>query len=346
MIHFKQTNLLQSDAEALVNTVNMVGIMGKGIALQFKETFPLNFKLYQKACKAGEVRIGKMFVTETGQLTGTKYILNFPTKTDWRSNTKLEYISAGLDDLLKVIEEKNITSIALPPLGCGNGGLDWKHVRPIIESKLLAVSDRINIEVYEPGHHSYARTVKAETPKLNKVRAIVLALAEKYNVLGFDISHLEIQKLTYFLQELGQADLNLRFEKGHYGPYATNLKHLLAHLEGYYFKGQIRFQDMKPTDALQLVQEYLPEVHNIIEAELKEDEKNRLQKVSSFIEGFESPFGLELLATVHWASKELGKDASVSSIKSFIDDWSPRKKQLINEEQINVAYKRINKYFS
>lgn len=166
MIHFKQTNLLQSDAEALVNTVNMVGIMGKGIALQFKETFPLNFKLYQKACKAGDVRIGKMFVTETGQLTGTKYVINFPTKTDWRSNTKLEYISAGLDDLLKVIEEKNITSIALPPLGCGNGGLDWKDVRPIIESKLLTVSDKINIEVYEPGHHSYARTVKTETPKI------------------------------------------------------------------------------------------------------------------------------------------------------------------------------------
>lgn len=165
-------------------------------------------------------------------------------------------------------------------------------------------------------------------------------------MLGFDISHLEIQKLTYFLQEFGQTDLNLRFQKGHYGPYTTNLKHLLAHLEGYYFKGQIRFQDMKPTDALQLVQQYLPDVHNIIETELEEDEKNRLQKVSSFIEGFESPFGLELLATVHWASKELGKNVSVNSIKSFIDNWSPRKKQLMNEEQINVAYKRINNYFA
>jgi O-acetyl-ADP-ribose deacetylase (regulator of RNase III) len=347
MIHFKHTNLLQSDAEALVNTVNIVGIMGKGIALQFKESFDLNFKLYKKACKAGEVKIGKMFVTETGQLTGTKYIINFPTKTDWRSNTKLEYISAGLDDLLRIIEEKNITSIALPPLGCGNGGLDWKDVRPLIEAKLLPVAHKINIEVYEPGHHSYARTTsKTEAPKLNKVRAIVLALAEKYNVLGFDISHLEIQKLTYFLQELGQPDLNLRFEKGYYGPYATNLKHLLAHLEGYYFKGQIRFQDMKPTDALQLVQECLPDVHNIIETELEEDEKKRLQKVGLLIEGFESPFGLELLATVHWASKALSENASVSSIKSFVDDWSPRKKQLMNEAQISVAYQRINSYFA
>jgi len=347
MIYFKQTNLLQSDAEALVNTVNLVGIMGKGIALQFRETFDLNFKLYQKACKAGEVKIGKMFTTETGQLTGTKYIINFPTKTNWRSNTKLEYISAGLDDLVKVIREKDISSIALPPLGCGNGGLDWKDVRPLIEAKLLPIADKINIEVYEPGHHSYARTtVKTETPKLNKIRAIVLALAEKYNVLGFDISHLEIQKLTYFLQEFGQADLNLRFAKGHYGPYTTNLKHLLAHLEGYYFKGQIRFQDMKPTDALQLVHQYLPDVHNIIATELMDDEKIRLQKVSLLIEGFESPFGLELLATVHWALKELGKDASVGSIKSFIDDWSPRKKILMNEAQISVAYQRINHYFA
>jgi O-acetyl-ADP-ribose deacetylase (regulator of RNase III) len=347
MIQFKQTNLLQADTDALVNTVNTAGIMGKGIALQFKEYFPLNFKLYQKACKAGEVQIGNMFVTETGQFTGPRYIINFPTKMDWRSNTKLEYIETGLDDLLRIISEKKIKSIAIPPLGCGNGGLDWKDVKPLMEKKLTPLSDSISIEVYEPGHHSYAKTtINSQIPKLNKVRALVLVLAERYNVLGFDISHLEIQKLTYFLQELGQPDLKLRFEKGHYGPYATNLKHLLAHLEGYYFKGQIRFQDMKPTDALQLVPEHLPEVHSIIQKELLEEEKNRLQKVTSLIEGFESPFGLELLATVHWAAKDLGNDANTTSIKSFIDNWTARKSELMTEPQISIALKRINKYFA
>lgn len=347
MIVYKHTNLLNSDAEALVNTVNMVGIMGKGIALQFKEYFSLNFKLYQKACKAGEVTIGKMFVTETGQLTGPKYIINFPTKTDWRANTRIEYIEEGLDDLIRVIKENNIQSVAVPPLGCGNGGLDWKDVKPLIENKLAAIAGSVHIEIYEPGHHSYAKTtVNREAPKLNKVRALVLALAERYNVLGFDISHLEIQKLAYFLQAMGQPDLQLRFEKGAYGPYAVNLKHLLAYLEGYYFKGQIRFQDMKPTDALQLVKEYLPAVNNIIEIELTTEEKSRLQKLSSFIEGYESPFGLELLATVHWAVKETGGDTSLSSIKKYISNWSPRKNDLMTESQIGIALNRINTYFA
>ena len=108
---------------------------------------------------------------------------------------------------------------------------------------------------------------------------MILAVAEKYNVLGFDISHLEIQKLAYFLQNFGQTDLKLHYTKGTYGPYATNLKHLLAYLEGYYFKGQIRFQDLKPTDALQLVEERLPEVHNYLKENLSPLEYDRLEKV-------------------------------------------------------------------
>jgi O-acetyl-ADP-ribose deacetylase (regulator of RNase III) len=345
MISYKHSNLLQSDAEALVNTVNMVGIMGKGIALQFKEYFSLNFKLYQKACKAKEVVIGKMFVTETGKFTGPKYIINFPTKTDWRANTRIEYLEEGLDDLVILIKEKNIKSIALPPLGCGNGGLDWQDVKPLMARKLSAIAATVNIEIYEPGHHSYAKTTdSSKAPKLNKVRALVLALADRYNILGFDISHLEIQKLAYFLQAMGQPDLKLQFEKGAYGPYAVNLKYLLAYLEGHYFKGQIRFQDMKPTDALLLVKEYLPEVNSIIETELSNEEKGRLNKLSNLIEGFESPFGLELLATVHWAAKESGENPSLENIKNYINNWSPRKKTLMTESQIIIALNRINQY--
>ena len=252
-----------------------------------------------------------------------------------------------MDDLIRVIKEKNIKSIAVPPLGCGNGGLDWKDVKQLIERKLSAIADSVNIEVFEPGHHSYAKTtVNTEAPKLNKVRALVLALAERYNVLGFDISHLEIQKLAYFLQAMGQPDLKLQFEKGVYGPYAVNLKHLLAYLECYYFKGQIRFQDMKPTDALQLVTEYLPQVNAIIETELTEEEKTRLKKLSSFIEGFESPFGLELLASVHWAARESGINASVDTVKKYISNWSSRKNELMTEPQIRIALNRINQYFA
>lgn len=345
MITFHRTNLLYSDAEALVNTVNTVGIMGKGVALQFKEHFPLNYRLYKKACETGEVKLGRMFVTETAQLDGTKYIINFPTKADWRSYSKLSDIAEGLDDLVRLIHEKGIKSVAIPPLGCGNGGLDWKDVKPLIVSKLSPLEGAVQIEVFEPGHHTYTKTTK-NSPKLTKARALTVALADRYTVLGFDISHLEIQKLAYFLQELGQTDLRLKYEKGHYGPYATNLKHLLAHLEGSFFKGQIRFQDMKPTDSLQLVKSQLEEVNKVIDAELTADEKQRLEQVSKLIEGFESPFGLELLATVHWAKRELGANASLVSIEKYIHAWSARKKDLMTTTQIETGLQRINQYFA
>ena len=344
MITYVSKNILDSEAEALVNTVNTVGIMGKGVALQFKEKFPLNFKLYQKACKNTEVRTGKMFVTETGFLTNPKYIINFPTKTDWRSNSRLEDIADGLNDLVKVVNEKNIQSIAIPPLGCGNGGLDWKDVKPLIEERLKPLIEILNIEIIEPGHHSYARTTKAEAPPLTKPRAIVLALADAYRVLGFDISHLELQKLAYFMQEMGQSDLKLNYTKGAYGPYATNLKHLLVYLEGYYIKGQIRFQDMKPVDPLQLSEDKIPEVSAYLKSNLTVEETERLKRVESLINGFESPYGLELLASVLWTKKITGS-SEIENVVEYIHDWSDRKRNLMYPEQIEIALQRIKSFF-
>jgi O-acetyl-ADP-ribose deacetylase (regulator of RNase III) len=344
MITFRQTDIFNSEAEALVNTVNLVGVMGKGIALQFKERFPLNFKLYQHACKIGSLKIGEVLVSDTGFLTNPKYIVNFPTKADWREKSKLRYLEDGLDSLIKTIKEKGIKSIALPPLGCGNGGLDWQDVKSLMIDKLSILGEELDIEIYEPGYHSYTRTTGTKEPKLTKVRALVLALAEKYNVLGFDISHLEIQKLVYFLQEFGQSDFNLKFSKGHYGPYAINLKHLLAHLEGYYFKGQIRFQDMKPTDSLEIISGKLPEVHALLDVVLDEEEKNRLDKLSNFIEGFESPFGMELLASVHWAFKELGSNCLPQDIHGYIRAWSARKGNAMTEAYVSIALRRIKQY--
>src|SRR5271166_6058753 len=133
MMRFLQGNLLDAPTEALVNTVNTVGVMGKGIALMFKEAFSENFKAYETACKRGEVRLGHMFVTEGKQLIGPKWIINFPTKKDWKHPSRIEWIEEGLLDLKRVILEKKIRSIALPPLGSGNGKLDWMDVRPRIE---------------------------------------------------------------------------------------------------------------------------------------------------------------------------------------------------------------------
>jgi O-acetyl-ADP-ribose deacetylase (regulator of RNase III) len=149
MMTFRQGNLLQAPVEALVNTVNTVGVMGKGIALMFKEAFPANFRAYEEACKRKEVRIGKMFVTENLALEGPHWLINFPSKKHWRQPSKLEWIVEGLQDLRRVIEEKKITSIALPPLGCGNGGLDWNEVRPEIE-KALKPLESVDVMVFEP----------------------------------------------------------------------------------------------------------------------------------------------------------------------------------------------------
>src|SRR5690606_7728407 len=130
MITYTQGNLLEANVEALVNTVNTVGVMGKGIALMFKERFPANMTAYAKACKAKEVHTGKMFVTETGELMGPRWIVNFPTKQNWRAKSQLQWIIEGLADLRYFIEDNQVRSIAIPPLGAGNGGLDWAEVKP------------------------------------------------------------------------------------------------------------------------------------------------------------------------------------------------------------------------
>src|SRR5580698_5577411 len=137
-------NLLDARADALVNTVNTVGVMGKGIALQFKQAFPENFRVYEAACRRGEVRIGQMFVVETGLLEQPRLIINFPTKRHWRSHSRLDDIRSGLADLRQILVDRQVRSVALPPLGCGNGGLDWQDVRPLIDS---ALSDLPGVEV-------------------------------------------------------------------------------------------------------------------------------------------------------------------------------------------------------
>ena len=149
MIEFTKGDILESDAEALVNTVNCVGIMGRGIALQFKEKFPANFKAYAEACEHEEVQPGRMFVFATERMTGPKFIVNFPTKRHWRGKSRIEDVELGLVALREEIEKRHIRSIAIPPLGAGLGGLDWKQVRPRIEQALETLSD-VNIVVYEP----------------------------------------------------------------------------------------------------------------------------------------------------------------------------------------------------
>ena len=149
MILYKKGNLLESEAEALVNTVNTVGVMGKGIALMFKERFPANMSAYAKACKEKKVQTGKMFITETGELLKPRWIVNFPTKQHWRNPSRIPWIVEGLEDLRRFLIKERVSSIAIPPLGAGNGGLDWEEVKALIIQSLGDL-EGVDIFLYEP----------------------------------------------------------------------------------------------------------------------------------------------------------------------------------------------------
>jgi len=335
MVEIKKGDILREETEAVVNTVNTKGVMGKGIALQFKERFPENYRQYKKACEAGNVKTGKMFVTETGLLLNPRYVINFPTKEHWRFPSKMEYIREGLVDLVRVIKEKNISSIAIPPLGCGNGGLDWNRVRPVIE-KALSRTTNLHVILFEPSNVVYKKKVRKPKKEANitPVRAMFLSIFEKYKELGFELSLIEAHKLIYFLHRFGEP-LNLEFEKNRYGPYSHVIDHMLYDLEGTFLKGT-QFKDAKPKDNIYLIDENFDEVHTFIQDKLTQQQRDRLERVYEFIEGFESPLGLELLATVDFILKDTSDAISDEELIRCIYNWDPanpgwgkRKKQLI-----------------
>jgi O-acetyl-ADP-ribose deacetylase (regulator of RNase III)/uncharacterized protein YwgA len=335
-------NILESNAEALVNTINTVGVMGKGIALQFKEHFPLNYELYAIACKKGEVQTGKMFVTATNSMMNPKWIINFPTKKHWMHKSSYGYIEAGLEDLLVQIRNLNIRSIAIPPLGAGQGGLNWEKVKRLIEDKIK--SAEVEVTIYEP-IADWRTTQNQNKTHLTKARALILSLINQYRILGFDISLLEIQKLAYFLQRMGQIDLKLNYKEYLYGPYANNLQHLLHELEKGYIQSKKPIHDSKPLDIIYFNTESTPDIARFVERVCSVDEKKRLSNIVKLMSGFESPFGLELLATVDWIMiKEGNKDITAEDIKVKIKKWSKRKDDIFTFSHINSTLNRLKDF--
>ena len=337
MIEFRRDNLLEADAEALVNTVNTVGVMGKGIALQFKKKFPENFKAYARACKNGEVEIGEMFTFPLDKLTNPRYIINFPTKKHWRGKSRLEYVRDGLDGLVREIERLNISSLAIPPLGCGNGGLDWEaEVRPLIEKALCRVPE-VRAYVYEPSTTSGPVVMGTAGPKpdLTTARAAMLGLIAAYKASHYTVGRLVAQKLAYFMQVAGEGSFNLEFRTGKFGPYADELKFLLQTLEGHYITG---LGDLSGKSEIEL----LPGAEQEAESYLRDhpETEGHLEKVAELIEGFETPYGMELLATVHWAAAH--KDATTfDEALRVVQDWSPRKGDLFGKEHVAVAWEHL-----
>ena len=344
MIQYVKGNLLTSKAVALVNTVNTVGVMGKGIALQFKQQYPNNYKIYRDACKNGSFKTGDILVVEEGDLLNKKIIINFPTKAHWRNKSKYEYITLGLEALKKVIEAQNIKSIAIPPLGCGNGGFDWIKVKQLLEAHLQDID--CEIFIYEPSNDIKSSLQQDKTikdVKLTPARAMLLYLMFQYEALGESSSLFVANKLAWFLQRSGE-NLRLKFKAHHYGPYAVQLNHVLLYLNGVYLKG-LEQNVSKPFEPLLLNYDRYTEVEKYINTQLSTEQRQRLKDVVNLLKGFESAFSLELLSTVDFLSMD-NSNKNVDAIIKAIAKWSNRKTDLFQPRQIQIAYNHLQNHAS
>ncbi|MGC3708632.1 type II toxin-antitoxin system antitoxin DNA ADP-ribosyl glycohydrolase DarG [Pseudomonas aeruginosa] len=342
MIILSKGNLLTAPAEALVNTVNTEGVMGKGIALQFKQAFPEMFKDYQNACKNNDIQLGKVHVFDLGGLVGgPRWIINFPTKGHWKSKSKLENIQSGLDDLVQKINELHIKSIAIPPLGCGLGGLRWEEVRPAIEEAFSTLPE-VEVLLYPPSGAPAAKDMpnRTERPKMTDGRAALILLMDRYlkGLLDPFVSLLEVHKLMYFLQESGKS-LRLQFQPMHYGPYATNLRQVLIKLDGHFIQGYGDGQD-DPTKPLELKQDAVEQAEHFLSNDT--ETLLRMKRVAELIDGFEDPYGMELLSTVHWVMchTQGAKDDPQLAINA-VHSWSDRKKNYLKPSHLERAWYRL-----
>ena len=335
MIVLQRGDITAADAEALVNTVNCVGVMGRGIALQFKRKYPENFKAYKAACDHEQLRIGTVLVHDMGQLTNPRYIINFPTKRHWKGKSKLEDIQSGLIALVAEVEVRAIRSIAVPPLGCGMGGLKWDVVRPLVEKAFRPLPD-VRVLLFEP--HEASTTVSVsitkERPPMTIGRAALLGLMRRYLSGGMDpsITLLELHKLMYFMQETGEP-LKLRYEKGTYGPYAANLRHVLERIDGWFIEGYGGGEE-QPDRSITLQPGAAEEAEELLRGHPQTSK--RFDRVVGLIEGFETPFGMELLATVHWVAMKENTD-SIEEVVRRTFAWNQRKR-MFREQHISLAW--------
>lgn len=351
MIRYTQGNLLEAPVEALVNTVNEMGVMGKGIALMFRETFPDNARAYEDACKAGEVRVGHVLATRNPALLGPRWIIHFPTKKHWRNPSRMEWIRSGLKDLVRVVRELGIRSIALPPLGCGNGGLEWSQVRAEIEAAAAELPD-VEVMVFEPIEAYQNAPKRSGVEELTPARALIAELVRRYAVLGLECANLEVQKLAWFLHRMIGAlqlpdPLDLRFAADKYGPYADRLRHLLNGLDGSYLHCEKRLADAGPFDLIWFEDSKREKVEQYLRSTEAAAYLPALEKTATIIDGFESPLGMELLATVDWLIAEAGCEPSAEGLHCGLNSWpggkgaARRKLKLFDDRLLQLALERL-----
>jgi len=312
---YKTGDLFSSSATCIVNTVNLEGFMGKGIAYEFKRRFPHNYKDYQLACKSKQIDIGKLhyFVEDN------RMIVNFPTKNKWREKSRIEYIEKGLLDLVKIIKENNIVSIAIPPLGCGNGGLNWLDVKKIIDEHLRNL-ENVSIEVYEPSNNIKSQKISNYIPKMNASHLLLMMFKPKLK----KFSKLRVQKTAFMLNVFSGTEYFV-FDKYHYGPYAHSIDILIKDIKDY----QDHFN--------YTTQEALSELKRTLLSETVESKISLyspfVDQSTQFINSCLNDDDLELKTTILYCitKKPLAEVEIISEIKH----WSTRKAQLFSAERIN-----------
>lgn len=319
MFIYATGDLLKSSADALVNTVNCEGFMGKGIAYQFKLAYPNNFKDYQSVCKKGELYPGKLhYFTEN-----EKIIINFPTKNKWRNPSKIEYIESGLDALVPLIHSLSIKSIAIPPLGSGNGRLIWAQVRKLIEQKLFDTSRTVDIFLYEPSKSYVTRPV--QEPKLSTSALVLMEIKLKLS----SFSSIRLQKTAYFMNVFSHTNY-FKFEKGKFGPYSHGIDVISHNIQAYQ-----SFHGKSTKDAREILYRRL--VSESVDGKL-EKLLPAIQKACDFANEFPDDHELECLATVCYLI-ETGQAISDEAVTSAFLGWSKEKAKRFRPIEISEALK-------
>jgi hypothetical protein len=291
-----------------------------------------------------------MFVTECDGFLGPKWIINFPTKAHWRFPSRLDWISHGLDDLKRVIEERNIRSIAVPPLGAGNGGLEWRDVRALIEQKLATLSN-VEVIVYQPTKKYQNVAKRSGVERLTPPRALIAELVRRYSILGIECTLLEVQKLGYFLERFVQIfelkPMNFQFDANRYGPYSDRLHHMLNELDGSYLHCDKRIADAGPFELIHFEDSKRDKIAAYFTVADAKPYQVALEATSDLIDGFESPLGMELLATIDWLISRGEAAPNVEDIKSQLAHWTggkdagERKLRLFEDRIIKLAIEEL-----
>jgi len=337
-IIYKKGNMFEDHSEAIVNTVNCVGVMGKGVALEFKRRWPENFKAYKKLCDQELLQPGSMFIHDNGGMlleSGPRYLINFPTKQHWRAKSKMSFVEEGLNDFVEQIQNLGIKSVAMPPLGCGNGGLLWADVRKLIEDKLASIQD-VDFIVYAPKAHFDSPEYENIPPKMTLARAaLVKAIGDFEVFFGGHLTRISLQKIVYFLQAMGMP-FNLTFERNTHGPYSSKLNSILTEFEKKnYITGFLkRDAEIRATRAA------YSQADEFLSLQDNSDALKTIEKLGLLIEGYESPFGMELLASIHYLHEiEAARDetAVIASLKL----WNGHKSKQFDELSISRAFERL-----